>query len=242
MPYKRKYRRFRRKRTYKRRKAPYKRVAKIAKKAALSVVKKLSDPLYTRTELGGYNTATGQYDVKIQIVPGPNNGILVNNQPVIAQAAAVTDIGLPGVRKDEMVSIIGVSARLRIFVPNQIKSAKFNTYLALDNDNVALPAMFNTPDQYTMLREDPAIRKDLAKLRILKANKIHMKAGNGQGDNFRDVTLWWKPKNTLKLKYSGVLATDFLNRKFVVCLKGSYDNTVGNASFGGVITTYYRDL
>lgn len=247
MPYKRRYGKRKRRPTRRRRKNKKTSVYKIAVKAARNVLTCQADPMYSRTELGGYDESDGQYGPIINVPPGPNNGVLINNIPDVHQVALAGDIGNPGTRKDDMILIKGIKVSFRFFLPPGCRSLKWVTYLAMDLKNLALTKLFNTPDQWTMLREEAQVVEDLSSIRILKTKYNTFNTLDDDSKTaFKDVNMYWRPKKPFKLKYSASGNTDYLNRKFVVCIKASYDHQNDQnpiyLQYAGVITTYYRDL
>lgn len=241
MPYKRKQRKYKRRKRYGRKK---KSVWKVAKAAARSVIKAQADPMFAQTLIGGYDAQQGVYTLPQPLVPGPNNGVLLGALPKIVQVNAAGDIGNPGTRKDDQILVSGIKARFRLFFPQQTSTANISIYLFLDKKGTALPIMFNTPDQSTMLRTQQAVMQELKFVKILKMKKYvfkHASVNLNLNDNFRDVDLYWKPKTPFKLKYSGGGPADFLNSRFGICFKTSYDPQ-NPVSVGGSIVTYYRDL
>ena len=136
----------------------------LAKRACQQVLKKAAQPNYVRTVFGAYDEATGQFDTQIAVASGPDGGYLTSDYPKISIPATSVGKGMPGSRNDNEVSITGVKLSLRIELPQNVSSAKIKAYLFLDTDakrrmdenDPLYPVMFKAPDEFYMLRDDPA--------------------------------------------------------------------------------------
>ena len=228
---------------------------KTAKAAVEAVLKKEAEPNFVKATYGSYSVVTGLYVTPLTLNPGPAGGYLDSTLVRIAQPANVQSLGNPGTRKDLSVNITGIKARLRFFLPNNIRKANVAVYLGFDKNHERRTAAqaitvnyFDTPDCHTVLREDSLIKEDLAQLVNLKRKNFiiqaETQANSAQSSSyFKDISIWRKPKQTFQLKYDGDLSTSYLNRSFYLAIKASYDPSgTDRVKFGGSVVTYYRDL
>lgn len=228
-------------------------VWKTAVKAAQSVIKKQAEPLWCTKEFGAFDATSGQYADLVNLVPGASNGFYDDKIVQIQLPANNQDQGLPGTRADQGVQITGIKISLRIFIPYAIKSSRVNCYLALAQDALVDTTLFLPPDQTTMLRATPAIKEKLSTRRILSSKTIVLRQSDlGNLNNTAnlqsyDYDLWYPFKTPFNLKFEGDGFEDYLNRRFVLCIKPSYQFATGGhaanrLSFVGKCTTYYRDI
>lgn len=254
---KRRSSRRRRKRRGKKTRASSSKAWKRAKAAVSAVLKKAAQPLYVRKVYGNYNDANGQFETQVSIASGPDGGYIDTNQPLIAVPSTTAGAGMPGSRKDNEISITGIKCSFRFELPQNVSQCKVKAYLFLDKDgkrrmdesDPLYPVQFKAPDEFYMLRDEPDTRANMHNIHIIKSREFKIRSnpnssGTNQSRTFRDMNLWWKPKGTgFKFKYVGDAADEYLNRCFGICIKTSFpDNAAGDQlTFGGVVTTYYRD-
>lgn len=232
-------------------------VWKTAVRAARTVVKKKAAPLFTRLTFADYDPQTGQFSNLINVAAGPDNGHI---QPLVVRTsipANINSVGNPSTRRDQEITITGISVNFRFILPQNQSMAKVKVYLFMDKQyaeraataNPLYATQFMCPDEYFMLRNENDLRSQMQDIKVLTRRSYMIRSnpnssGNNQSRTFRDVKLWWKPrKGGLKYKYVGPDNDDLLNRSIGVCIKASYPANVAadTMQFGGVITTYYRD-
>ena len=257
MPYKRRKKQVRRKRKYKK-KTTKKSMYKIAKSAAIAVIAKQSEPKYTRKLFGVYDQDLGLWTQKIFLPQGYNQGFYDANVIHTSIPANNSDMAQPGTREDDQIQIKGVRVQLRINCPKDVTNGKGIVYFGYDKiarqragANAITPANFPSCDNFYMPRNNPAVRESMKDIKILKSAKFYWQAlpsviNAATSEIFKDIDFYVKFKNPMSLKYDGPTQNELLNKQFFLCVKVSHNPSITSQptmpAFGGVITTYYRDL
>lgn len=243
-------------RRYRRR--PKKSMWKVAKAAARSVIQKEAEPKYTRKDFGIYNRVSGLWTTTLPLAQGVDNGFFDPNVIHTSIPANNSDMIQPGTREDDQIMIKGVRVQLRVNMPKDVTNGKGVVYFGYDTSarsrtgaSVISPGDFPSCDNFYMVRNSPAVKTVQKDLKILKSAKFSWVAkpsviNAATSQIFKDVDFYWKPKKPFPLKYDGPTQNELLNRQFFLCIKVSHNPSITSQptmpDFGGVITTYYRDL
>lgn len=242
MPYKRRYkRRPRRRRKRRKTSKTVKKIRKIATQVARKVLHKNTDAQWVQNVVGSYAAVNGQWSNFGLVRPGPSVGVYREFPHITIPAADMEKAGLPSFRSDNQIQVSAIKIRYRFALPDGVSEAKLWLFLALVKDGDLLITDFPTPDRITMIANDNALEADQWKVKILKVKQL--KFTNGYDS--KDVSLYHKFRKPYVIKYTGDAPDAFLNRRFAVCVKASYQiNTAAPQyiTMCGTTTTYYRDL